>query len=290
MMQPVIRLSDYASEARYPATVLATTRLTPAAAVEVRELVLEIDRPHLPYQVGQSIGVYAPAPPAFGAAHHFRLYSVADLPEPGRDGRPRIVICVRRCTGIDPYSGEEFPGVASHYLCDRRPGDTLSIGGPFGIPFEVPEERDATLILIGSGTGIAPFRAFVKHLYRDVADWRGHIWLLHGARSGLELLYMNDERDDFAQYYDRDTFQAFKALSRRPNWADPIGWDGALAERGAELWRLLGEAKTYVYVAGLDATRAELDAVFAGLAGSAEKWARRKAELSAGRRWVELLY
>jgi ferredoxin--NADP+ reductase len=123
-----------------------------------------------------------------------------------------------------------------------------------------------------------------------VPDWRGRVWLLHGARSGLELLYRNEERDDFAQYYDRDTFQAFSALSRRPNWADPIGWDGALAERAAELWRLLGEPTTYVYVAGLEATRAELDRTFAGLAGSPQRWARRKAELMAGGRWVELLY
>ena len=45
------------------------------------------------------------------------------------------------------------------------------------------------------GTGIAPFRAFVKHLYRDIGDWRGQVRLFYGARSGLELLYMNDEVD-----------------------------------------------------------------------------------------------
>ena len=41
---------------------------------------------------------------------------------------------------------------------------------------------------------------------------------------------------------------------------------------------------------GLEKMRGELDKVFAGLAGSKEKWERRKAELSAGKRWVELLY
>ena len=48
--------------------------------------------------------------------------------------------------------------------------------------------------------------------------------------------------------------------------------------------------KTYVYVAGLEKMRAELDAVFTTLAVSEETWARRKAELMAGKRWVELLY
>lgn len=290
MSQPIMRLSDYESDARYPATVVASERITAADAVEVRELILAVERSDVSYRVGQSIGVYAPGSPAFGRRDHFRLYSIADLPEVGADGRPRLAICVRRCSYVDPYSGEEFPGVASHYLCDRRPGDALTIGGPFGMPFDVPEDHGATLILIGSGTGIAPFRALVKHIYRDVPDWRGNIWLFYGAHSGLDLLYMNDERDDFAQYYDRESFQAFKALSRRPNWADPIGWDGAIAERGAELWRALGDPRTVVYVAGLEKMRAELDAVFAGLAGSEEKWKRRKAELAAGGRWVELLY
>jgi len=138
--------------------------------------------------------------------------------------------------------------------------------------------------------GIAPFRAFVKHLHENVPDRIGRVWLFYGAKSGLEMLYMNDEKDDFQQYYDKETFQAFRALSPRPNWADPIAWDRAIEERGDELWKLLGDPKTYVYVAGLEKMRGELDKVFARLAGSKEKWERRKAELVAGKRWVELLY
>ncbi len=53
---------------------------------------------------------------------------------------------------------------------------------------------------------------------------------------------------------------------------------------------MLGEPGTYVYVAGLEPMRNQLDAVFSTLAGSREAWQRRKAELMAGKRWVELLY
>jgi len=291
MSEATRHLSAYDTEPRFRARVVSTQRITPdASPEEVRDLVLEVEAESFPVEVGQSIGVLTPGSPAFGQERHFRLYSVADLPERGPSGRPRIAICVRRCSYVDEYSGEEYQGVASNYLCDRKPGDTIEITGPFGLAFEVPEELDAHLILIGSGTGIAPFRAFVKHIYRDVPGWRGRIWLFYGARSGLEMLYMNDERDDFSQYYDRDSFVAFRALSPRPGWADSVAWDRPIEERGAELWEKLGEPKTYVYVAGLEPMLAQLDRVFARLAGSEEKWRRRKAELQAGKRWVELVY
>ena len=285
------RLDEYDIETKYRATVVSSERITSEESPEeVREIVLDVEREDFPFHVGQSIGVLAPGSPEFGNEFHLRLYSVADLP--GRDdrGRPRITIAVRRCMYIDEFTGEQHPGVASNYLCDLVAGDTLTITGPFGLAFEVPAELDANLILIGTGTGIAPFRAFVKHLHQEVPGWKGHIQLFYGARSGLELLYMNDERDDFSQYYDRETFDAFTALSPRPNWADPIGWDRAIAERGEELWKMLGDPKSYVYVAGLEKMRDELDGVFATLAGSKERWQRRKAELTAGGRWVELLY
>ena len=291
MSETIQKLEDYDTTTRCTARVMANERITPAASEEeVRELVLEVERGDFPYLIGQSVGVVAPGSPEFGKREHFRLYSIADLPERGPSGLPRIKLAVRRCSYIDDYSGERYPGVASNYLCDRAPGDEVTLAGPFGLAFPVPEEHDANLILIGSGTGIAPFRALVKHIYRDVPDWRGLVWLLYGAKSGLELLYMNEERDDFALYYDQETFRAFKALSPRPNWTDPIAWDQAIEERGEELWDLLGMPKTYVYVAGLEKSIAGLDSVLARLAGSKEKWLRRKAELAAGKRWVELVY
>ena len=114
--------------------------------------------------------------------------------------------------------------------------------------------------------------------------------LFYGAHTGLELFYMNEERDDFALYYDEDTFEAFSALSPRPNWADPIAWDYALESRSEEILEMLDDPKTHVYVAGLEPVRDHLDEVFAGMVGSDERWARRRAELVAGGRWTELLY
>lgn len=291
MNETVMRLEDLDTGSRFQATVLSNQRITSEESKEeVRELLLEVDRHDFEFQVGQSIGVFAPGNPEFGQKHHFRLYSIADLPDRSASGAPEIRIAVRRCFYVDPYSGEEYPGVASNYLCDLQVGETITVAGPLGLPFSIPAEKDANLILIGTGTGIAPFRAFVKHLYRGGTDWSGRVWLFYGANSGLELLYMNNLKDDFANYYDHETFEAFKALSPRPSWADPIAWDHAIARRADELWDMLGNPRTYVYVAGLEKMRDELDKVFCTIADSEDAWKRRKAELMAGKRWVELLY
>jgi ferredoxin--NADP+ reductase len=281
---------EYDTSERFTAKLVSSDRITPYRVDEIREIVLDIDRPGFSYEVGQSIGIFAPGDPQLGGKEHFRLYSVADLPERSEEGLPRIKICVRRCKYIDEYSGEEFRGVASNYLCDLRASDQIVISGPYGLPFEVPEDHTSNLILFCTSTGIAPFRAFVKHIYRDIPDWTGVVWLFYGATNPLEMVYMNDESDDFVNYYDRDTFVAFKALSPRPNWADPISWDDAIEDRADELLCHFADSKTHVYVAGLENMRDELDKVFSWRMGSETKWQRRKAEMMAGKRWVELLY
>ena len=242
-----MRLEDYPTEPRYPATVLKSEEITEeGSGVEVRELVLEVDGHEFDFEIGQSVGVLVEGSGDFGKTVHHRLYTVADTPT--TDGNPEITLIVRRCNYIDDYSGEEYIGVNSNYLCDRRPGDRIT--GPFGMPFSVPADKNANLLLIGLGTGIAPFRALVKHIYNNVGDWNGKVRLLYGAHSGLELLYMNSKRDDFTNYYDEETFKAFKALSPRPNWADPIAWDLAIEDRADEILNLLSDEHTHVYVAG----------------------------------------
>jgi len=286
-----MRLEDYPKEPRFAATVLKSEPITDEGAdVEVRELVLEVDRPEFHFDIGQSIGVLVKGPKEFGGSVHHRLYTVADTPPADSKSKPEVTIVVRRCNYIDDYSGEEYEGVSSNYLCDRRPGDKLSITGPFGLAFKVPENKNANLLLIGLGTGIAPFRAFLKHIYQEIGDWEGKVRLLHGARSGLELLYMNDKRDDFALYYDEETFESIQALSPRPNWADPIAWDYAIEDRSGEILSMLDDEHTHVYVAGLVPIRDALDKLFANMVGSPESWAKKKAELKEAGRWVELLY
>jgi len=284
----MIHLSDLNTEDKYKAKIKKTTRLTPDSTEEIREILLEIDRPEFVYKVGQSIGVLVKNN-EFGNEYHHRLYSIADLPKTSNK-KPNIKILVKRCNFIDEYNGEEYKGVASNYLCNLSNNDEIAITGPFGLPFTIPENKSADLLLIGLGTGIAPFRALIKHIYTNLKDWTGRVRLFYGARTGLELLYMNDKNDDLTQYYDEGTFKAFQALSPRPHWADPIALDYALEERAEEIMNILGKPDTHVFVAGYEQIRKMLDKAFTNIFGSEDKWFLRKAELEAGKRWVEVVY
>jgi ferredoxin--NADP+ reductase len=287
----VVRLEDYPKEPRFSATVLSTERITDEGAdVEVRELVLEVDEHQFDIEIGQCIGVLAEGPREFGGSVHHRLYTVADTPAPDTSGKPEIAIVVRRCNYIDDYSGEEYTGISSNYICDRAQGDRVMITGPFGAPFAVPGDKSANLLLIALGTGIAPFRGLLKHIYKEVRGWTGKVRLLYGAHSSLELLYMNSARDDIACYFEEETFEAIKALSPRPDWAEPIAWNDAVKERAEEIWNMVSEENTYVYVSGLSQIRDPLDDLFTDMCGSADDWAKKKAELIETGRWVELLY
>jgi ferredoxin--NADP+ reductase len=286
-----MRLEELDRSVVYSATVRKNTRITPEDyATEVRELVLDVDGKDFWPTAGQSIGILVEGDPEFGKPEHFRLYSVADTAEKPNPQSTRIKICVRRCDYIDDFSGEIYHGRASHYLCDRVVGDALRVTGPYGEMFQVPDAPDARLILIGAGTGIAPFRAFIRHLYHDSRDFRGHVMLFHGGQTGIDLLYANDVCNDLGLYYDRETFEAIEALSHRPHWSDQIDWGDAIGSRANELTRALLDPHTYVYVAGLEPIREQLDQALGDIFGSAEKWQLRKAELVAGRRWCELLY
>ena len=282
-------LSDFDVEKRYKAVVKNTKRLTPADTEEVREIVLEVKDPEFECEVDQSFGVLLNTAGDFGNKLHHRLYSVADLPK-RVNGNRQLTMLVKRCDYVDEFNGEKYLGVASNYLCDRKKGDEITVTGPFQLPFKVPQDKTANLILIGMGTGIAPFRAFIKHIYKNVSDWEGKIRLFYGARSGLELLYLNDKDGDLTKYYDQATFEAFPALSPRPHWAAPIELEKALEGQTAELIELLGMSNTYVYVAGYETIHTMLNKAFSNILGSEENWRLRKAELVAGKKWAEIIY
>lgn len=285
-----MQLNDYDTTFKMNATVVSTTRVTPEdSTTELRHIDLAVDSKLFDYEVGQSVGVLVPGPHEYGLKEYLRLYSIAGGDDT-EDGKPVISLLVKRASYIDDFSGERYPGKASNYLCDLKEGDQVTLTGPYNLAFTLPKRKDANLLMIGLGTGIAPFRAFVKHIYNDLGGWAGEVRLYHGAKNGVELAYMNDQNDDLEYYYDQETFKAIQVLSPRAHADEPVDLEGAMAQNAAEVWGMLRNPKTYVYVAGLKQISELLDKALAKVAGSTEKYEQQKAKMIDEGRWAELIY
>ncbi len=272
-------------------TVLkASSRITDESTDEVRELVLYLDDPAFRYRVGQSIDVIVPGQDAFGNSNHTRRYTIAKGNHPDNEDGVELTLLVRRCFYIDDINGEKYPGRASNYLCDAKVGDTITITGPYRSPFHIPADKNANILMIGTGTGIAPFRSFIDHIYKQVGGWQGEVKLFYGAKTGLDLLYMNDKNKDLTNYYDENTFKAYSALADKPLSGEEVGLENSLKNNLEEAWRLINLPNTHVFISGLKKTSEALDAVMTEAAGSEHNWKALKQKIIDGQRLSTLLY
>ncbi|MDX2505485.1 MAG: oxidoreductase [Gammaproteobacteria bacterium] len=282
-------MSEIINEPSLKAELRSTSRITDVETDEVRELVLYIDEPSFRFTQGQSIGVIVPGKDEFGSTNHHRRYSIA-RGSLAAEGGGEITLLVRRCFYIDDFNGEQYPGRASNYLCDAKVGDIISITGPYRSPFKIPADKKANILMVGTGTGIAPFRAFIEHIYKDKGGWEGQVRLFYGAKSGLDLLYMNDQNNDLTNYYQEDTFRAFNALTHRPLSGDEKALEHSLQENLQEAWELIQKPDTYVFLSGLEKIAPSLDMVLSHAAGSEEAWKVVKQKMKNEGRWSKLLY
>lgn len=272
------------------AILKSSIRITPNTSEEVRRLVLQIDDPAFRYAAGQSIGVLVPGPHEFGNEFHHRRYSIANPTQTGNPDTIELELLVRRCFYIDEISGERYPGIASNYLCDARPGDSLRITGPYRSPFKIPGDKRSNLLMLGTGTGVAPFRAFIQQIYDRHGGWQGDVRLFYGDLGGMNLLYLNDEQGDISEYYDDDTFKAYSALIEKPLADAADGLEESLSAHVEECRRLLADPKTYVFMAGQEKAAIAFDKVMAEAFGDKESWREQKQRLVSEHRWAELLY
>ena len=265
-------------------------RITPERSEEVRHITLQVTDPAFQFVEGQSIGVIVPGPHPFGNPYHIRRYSIANARSLPVDTGVEIDLLVRRCFYIDEVSGERYPGIASNYLCDAKTGAALTINGPYLSPFKMPLDNRANLLMIGTGTGIAPFRAFAQLIYERRGDWKGQVRLYYGGRSGLDLMYTNDESTDLANYYDEKTFKAFRALGTRPLMTSSQALERGLADNAEDALQLIKEPDTHVFLSGLGKIAAVFDKVMADRVGSPEEWTAIKQKMIDEGRWSALIY
>lgn len=270
------------------AKLVRSERITPAESPEeVRHLVFRRDDPAFDGKMGQCVRIMAPG--QYGNPYHPRFYLIADEVAE-RDGGVEFALCVKRHSYIDDFNGERYPGLASNFLCDLKIGDDVEFSGPFGYPFAMPEDRKSDILMIGMGTGIAPFRVMIRTIYEKHGSWDGKVRLFYGARTGLEMLYMNDANKDLAQYVYQPTFKAFQAISPRPVFDAPVELDKAIEQNAAEVWEMLQKPATHVYLAGVTEMQESIEKALVKVAGSEAAWRGAKKAMQSSGRWHEVLY
>lgn len=144
-----------------------------------------------------------------------RAYSMASYPAEGRE----IMLNVRVATPpFDRAKGgwmDVNPGIASSYIFNQKPGDKVTISGPYGEFFI--NESDAEMLYVGGGAGMAPMRSHIYHLFRTLKTGR-KVTYWYGGRSKAELFYIHYFR---ALEKDFPNFKFYLALSEpleQDNW------------------------------------------------------------------------
>ncbi len=146
-----------------------------------------------------------------------RAYSMANYPAEGDD----IVMLNVRIASPPPRLPDVPPGKGSSYIFDQKPGDKVTISGPFGEFHIKPTERE--MIFIGGGAGMAPLRSHImRMLVTEKTDRKMSYW--YGARSLREMFYV----DDFDKLQaENENFKWHVALSEplpEDNWEGHTGF------------------------------------------------------------------
>jgi Na+-transporting NADH:ubiquinone oxidoreductase subunit F len=127
----------------------------------------------------------------------FRAYSMANHPAEGNI----VMLNIRIATPpFDRKIGgwmDVNPGVCSSYVFDQKPGDKVTISGPYGEFFI--KETDSEMLYIGGGAGMAPMRSHLFHLFHTLKTGR-KVSYWYGGRSKRELFYLEDFRQIEEQF------------------------------------------------------------------------------------------
>jgi ferredoxin--NADP+ reductase len=257
------------------AQVLGRTRIiTESAPGDIQHVLLKLPV-GMQYIEGQSLSVIPPGSnPKTGKPHKPRLYSIASTRYGDALNGNTVSLCVRRALYEDPVTGLEDPtkaGVCSNFLCDSTPGTIVNVAGPVGKTMLLPQDAGdpdwvkKDLIMVATGTGIAPFRGFMRRLFLEntVARhmYQGTAWLVLGVPTTGSLLYAdewneilwNQQQKEEKELETSSAFRANFAISREMQNAEggKLYVQDVLAHHADELFHKLLNEGAVMYFCGL---------------------------------------
>jgi sulfite reductase (NADPH) flavoprotein alpha-component len=213
-----------------------------------------------------------------------RSYSIASSPKLFQQEVHLTLSTVRYACGA-----RRRGGVCSAYLADRALDAPVPLFIQRSSGFRPPASSDTPMIMVGPGTGIAPFRAFLQE--RQALGARGRNWLFFGEQHAASDFYY---RDELERMLDEGALTHLSTAFSRDQAAKIYVQDRML-ERGGELWAWLQDG-AHVYVCGdairmardVDETLREIAQAHGGMSPEAAK--AYFAELSVAKRYVRDVY
>ena len=149
-----------------------------------------------------------------------RAYSMATYPAEGNIIKLNVRIATPPFDRVKGGFADVNPGICSSYIYSLKPGDKVTISGPYGeffVPDNCPDDQE--FVFIGGGAGMAPMRSHIMHLFKTEKTNR-KVNFFYGARSLKEAFYL----EDYAQIEKEfPNFKVHLALDRPDPEADKAG-------------------------------------------------------------------
>jgi len=268
-----IPVNIYRPNSPYIGKCISTQEMVEEGGIgTVKHVKFDISQGDLTYFEGQSIGIIPDGVDGKGKPNKIRLYSIASTRHGDDVDDKTVSLCVRQLE-YKSEAGETIYGVCSTFLTQMKPGDEVKITGPVGKEMLLPADENANVIMMATGTGIAPFRAYLWRMFKENEkaanphyQFKGFAWLIFGVATTPNLLYKQELEELQAQYPDH--FRVTYAISREQK--NPEGGrmyiQHRVAEHAQEIWNLVKDEKTHTYICGLKGMEDGIDAAMAGAA------------------------
>ena len=256
-----------------------------------RHMTFDLSEGDLHYIEGQSIGIVPPGVDDKGKPNKLRLYSIASTRHGDNLDGKTVSLCVRKLEYKDPETGEHVEGTCSSFLCGLEPGDEVSITGPVGKEMLLPEDEDANIIMIATGTGIAPFRAYLWRMFLEGEknpdyNFKGLAWLFFGIPKTENILY-KEKLEKLVEEHS-DNFRMDYAISREQKNSEggKMYIQHRIAEHADELWELIQNPKTHTYICGLKGMEGGIDEALSAAAAKHDvNWDEYRKAMKKEDRW-----
>ncbi|NJK60184.1 MAG: ferredoxin--NADP(+) reductase, partial [Oscillatoriales cyanobacterium SM2_1_8] len=153
----------------------------------------------------------------------------------------------------------------------------------------LPDDPEATIVMIATGTGIAPFRAFLWRMFKEKHpdyQFKGTAWLFFGVPTASSILYKPDL--EWLQYKFPKNFRLDYAISREQNTKDgkKMYVQNRMATYAEELWEVLQKPSTHTYMCGLRGMEDGIDEFMVETAGKyGVNWKDYEKQMKKDGRW-----